>query len=234
MTEPRRSAAERGQPAPAAAGHRRRSAGWRGRRGWAVSRWAGQPRRTATSARPLAPVRTPVPAAGVHQAGVDPPGGAAVAPPGRRRRPGSDPRHARRVAAPPSATRSHGSPTPSSRICELTPDGPGDLTVTVGLGADGARRHRPPGPGRSGTTAQLSRVTPPCPPDRRGGDLLISVNASRPDAAGAGAGPPAGDGRRVPAAVVRLRLPRAGRPRGHPQPVRLLRRHHRPAHPRRT
>ncbi len=68
---------------------------------------------------------------------------------------------------------------PASAPADLLPDGPGDLTVTVGLG-----------PGALAATAHpelaellalpLFAGDAELPDDRRGGDLLLSVNASDP------------------------------------------------------
>lgn len=64
-------------------------------------------------------------------------------------------------------------------VIELTPDGPGDVTVTVGLGASALATTAHP--------ALAEAVTLPAfagdaelPPDRRGGGILLSVNSSDP------------------------------------------------------
>ncbi|QEO09240.1 Dyp-type peroxidase [Protaetiibacter larvae] len=64
-------------------------------------------------------------------------------------------------------------------IPELTPDGPADLTVTVGLGARALVATAAP---ELATLVELPDFAGDAelPPERRGGELLLSVNASDP------------------------------------------------------
>ena len=73
---------------------------------------------------------------------------------------------------------------------ELTPDGPGDLTVTVGIGPTALAATRHP---ELAAAAELPEFAGDAdlPADRRGGDLYLSVNASDPIDPGAGADPAA-------------------------------------------
>ncbi|AYF97569.1 Dyp-type peroxidase [Protaetiibacter intestinalis] len=68
---------------------------------------------------------------------------------------------------------------PSRGLADLTPDGPGDLTVTVGIGpgALGASGHS-----ELATLLELPEFAGDAalPADRRGGELLLGVNASDP------------------------------------------------------
>jgi dye decolorizing peroxidase len=64
-------------------------------------------------------------------------------------------------------------------VLEVTPDGPGDLTVTVGVGPDALASTRRPDLAALATLPQFAGDAE-LTADRRGGDLYISVNASDP------------------------------------------------------
>ncbi|TPX00534.1 hypothetical protein FJ656_32310, partial [Schumannella luteola] len=64
-------------------------------------------------------------------------------------------------------------------LADLTPDGPGDLTVTVGLGATALAATAHPELADLVTLPDFAGDAQ-LPATRRGGDLLVSVNASDP------------------------------------------------------
>ncbi len=66
---------------------------------------------------------------------------------------------------------------PEQPLTEQTPDGPGDLTVTIGLGPRALAATAHPELAASATLPAF-RGDDTLPADRLGGDLLISVNAS--------------------------------------------------------
>lgn len=68
---------------------------------------------------------------------------------------------------------------PASADPALFPDGPGDLTVTVGLGPDALAATSTPALA-SVLALPLFRGDDVLPADRRGGDIFLSVNASDP------------------------------------------------------
>jgi dye decolorizing peroxidase len=121
---------------------------------------------------------SPVPSAGVHQAGVSrpstPQSSALVAVADLDLNPATLAASLATLGEAIGRVTDAGNP-----VIALTPDGPGDLTVAVGLGADALAATTQPALAKA---VQLPRFRgdDTLPARRRGGALLISVNASDP------------------------------------------------------
>lgn len=124
------------------------------------------------------PGGSPIAAQGVHQAGIDRPAAPqqycllAVA---------DLDLHSLRASLSALGTQVAAVTTQPAGLADLTPDGPGDLTVTVGLGARALRATSHP---ELGALADLPDFVGDAElaADRRDGDLFISVNSSQPTA----------------------------------------------------
>ena len=121
-------------------------------------------------------IATPIPAVGIHQAGVAAPAVpqshclVAVADLDRSALSASLAALGDAICALTDA---------ADPVREVTPDGPGDLTVTVGVGPDALASTSRPDLAAAATLPEFAGDAE-LTADRRGGDLYISVNASDP------------------------------------------------------